>query len=91
MAIVLRIKQASVMKIINFNKILLNMPFAEASLILLFGKFLLITLKMDMSKPRLPQINKTLTNKLARKMCRDTRTPNASLDTFPLRVKIKQQ
>lgn len=58
MAVVLRIKQASVMKIINFNKILLNMPFAEANLILLFGKFLLIILKMNMSKPRLPQVNK---------------------------------
>lgn len=45
------------------------------SLILAFGKFLLITLSTNMGKTRLPQINKTLTNKLARKMCRDARMP----------------
>lgn len=43
--------------------------------VLVFGKFLLITLNMNMGKTRLPQINKTLTNKLVRKMCRDSRIP----------------
>lgn len=50
---------------------------------------------MNMGKTRSPQINKTLTKKLVRKMCRDTRIPKTdaktSLGTFPLRVKIKQQ
>lgn len=63
------------------------------SLILAFGKFLLITLCMSMGKTRSPQINKMLIDKLAEKCVEILGYQNrckTSLDTYPFRVKIKQ-